>query len=117
MEQFPIRTFTIVNAAEQSVLHSPALPRLGVPYADVTDCAATKMVVTTFEGAEREATLRDGALRITLPAAEFAALERVLMAARREPGGVRFPFSVITEPPMVRFATDNERVVELVLPC
>jgi hypothetical protein len=116
MAKFPIHTFTIVNSEDQSILHSPALPRIGVPYIDVTDSVATKLVVMTQEGAERVALFRDGELSISLPQAEFAQFERVLMDAPRETRGNLFPFSVITEPPVIQFEMDNERVVGFGLP-
>jgi hypothetical protein len=116
MAIFPIRTFTIINDEQHSILHSPALPRVGVPYLDVTDSATTKLVVRTHEGATREAIFSEEELRITVEPGEFERFERALLAAPRESNGRLFPYSVITDPPRVDFETDNGLVVRFTLP-
>lgn len=120
MDSFPIRTFTIVNSDRQSILHSPALPRLGVPYLDVSESRAWRVTITAFEDAKQDAkqdaVLSDGELRIQVGIDEFARLEKMLLAAPLRQSGKRYPYSVIESPPCIEFEVDNDRVVKLVLP-
>jgi hypothetical protein len=116
MERFPIRTFTIATNDERSILHSPALPRPGVPYIDVTECSVWRLTIVAHERGHSTHTISEGELRITTNLEDFERLERVLMKAPRQSQGKRFPYSVLSDAPCVEFEAEKGQVVSVKLP-
>jgi hypothetical protein len=116
MERFPIRTFTIATNEEQSVLHSPALPRPGVPYIDVTESKVSRLTVVAHPRGQSTCSLSDGELRVTTNLEDFERLERVLSKAPRQSQGKRFPYSVLVDPPCVELTMEMGELVDVKLP-
>jgi hypothetical protein len=120
MSTFSIRTYTLVRSEDQSILYSPALPRVGVPYDDFQqpDADLDRLIVVAYK---RDDTPPGGSifereLQLSTNAEAFDKFATRLLRGRKVSFGRRFPYGQLEQPVTIEFQADNDRVVDFRLP-